>query len=195
MVPTYLLQESAAATLDPTIGSLQYGYREIAGDVPSTGERIRLVAWAIVFADTAMNGYDIAVDELANVTDEGLAAVNIADMPTDRIGSMSERDGLYGDVATIWVTASVNGEDARGAILAAQDESLLITLALSEYEAQGEDRAVRMIERVAATMAERHASLKLAPFADTMSRLPILRDLDGILENTAVTFNRYTVSS
>lgn len=198
MYQTSLLQESdSVQTLDPTIGSLQFGYREISGEVSSTGESVELFAWAIVFSDVtgAMAGYLHIVNELAAVTIDGVAAVNVAGMPTDRIGNMSERGGLYGDVATIWVTATFNDEDARGAILAAQDESLVIILALSAYTAGGDDRAVRVVERIAEIMADRHAVLKLPPFADTMSRLPILQDLDGILESTAVTYNRYTVVS
>ena len=197
MPPPLLLQQSTVSVFDPAQDASQVGYREISGDVPSTGDRVFLWCWASVFDEPikANSRYRDLVDALGKVDGEGLATTTLPHYRADRFGNMSERTDSIGDFTTIWVTATSGAGEDRGAILAAVNDALLHLLALSPYDAQQNDRAVGSLERLASSMDARQSDLTLAPWADTMSRLPILQDLDGILENSRIEFNRYAVTA
>lgn len=192
--PTQYNQRNTPVVIDPTEGASQIGYREIAGDLPSTDERLVLKAWAIVFAlqPQAISRYQLLTELLESVNSHGLAAVRLATIAADRLGNMSERTDLLGDAATIWVTALADDDASRGAILIALDDIVVHILAISPYQADGDERAVYFLERVALSMSPRLDELRFPAWGDTMSRLPILGDIGDALLNTRVGINTYT---
>lgn len=192
-----LLQTETPVILDPTAGASRVGYREITGDVPSTGEEVSLLCLAVVFEEeaAAFHRYQDIVHQLARVDGNGLAVARIPRFDADRFGNMSERTDSLGDVATLWVTGTSDGGEERGAVLMGAGGSLIQMLALTQYEAADEDRATRMVERLALAMTAREADLNLEPWAATMSYLPLLQDVGDLLLNTSITYNRYGVPS
>ena len=192
--PTQNKQHGTPIVIDPTAGASHIGYREIAGDLPSSEERITLKAWVLVFefAPQANHHYQLLHDLLESVNGSGLAAVHLAGVQAERLGSMSARTDLLGEVADIWVTAMADGSDARGAVLVALNDIVVHLLTVSPYEAEGYERAVYVLAHIAANMDERVNDLKLPAWSDTMSRLPILGDVGDALLNTRVGINRYT---
>lgn len=197
MLASRLLHQDKESVFDVTKGASNTGYREIVGVVPSSGERVRLLCWALVFADSgmALTHYESVVNLLSEVDGDGRAIFSFSDDPVNSYGSLSERTDLIGDLATIWVTATARHEPARGAVLASANGTVVHLLDISPYSATGEDRAIHMIERLAVNMASRLSEPKLPPGSDTMSRLPILGDLDDTLASTRITYNRYIAPS
>lgn len=194
MYTTNLLQQSDSAdVLEPTRGASRIGYREIGGDVPSTGERVTLLCLAVVFDEdaAATARYQEIVTTLAEVDGNGLATTRLSGFDADRFGNMSERADTLGALATLWVTGTGNGGEQRGSVLVAVDGPLIQLLALSQYVAEGQDRAPHLLEELGLAMATRQAELELEPWAATMSYLPLLQDVGSLLLDTSITFNRY----
>lgn len=194
MYTTHLLQQnSGASVFDPTAGASRMGYREIAGDVPSTGQRTSLHCHAIVFDEesAAFDRYREIVTVLGSVDGNGLAISRLPYLDADRFGSMSERTDTLGEVTTLWVTGTSAGGEKRGAVLAAVNGQLIQLLALGEYKAVGKDRATYLLEHLAHAMSARQTELELEPWAATMSYLPLLQDVGKLMLNTEITSNRY----
>ncbi len=191
---SHLLRQSSQIAFDPAQGASRAEYREIHGDLISSGERVMLHCWAIVFDHEllAQSRYDVIVALLGEVRGDARALIRLTDAPVDRFGNLSERDDLIGELATIWVTANQSQDPARGAVLLSVDTTLVHLIVIDPYLATGHERAVRIVEQLARAMAQRQAEIMLPPGADTMARLPILADLGDSLENTKVGINRYT---
>lgn len=187
-------QRNIPVVIDPTEGASQIGYREISGDLPSTGERLLLKTWAIVFdlQPQANYRYQLLRDLLESVNSKGLAAVRLDGVAADRLGSLSERTDSLGQVTTIWVTALTDDDTARGAILVALSDVVVHLLAVPPYKAEGNERGVYLLEGIATNMDVRLENLRLPAWSDTMSRLPILGDVSDALLNTRVGINTYT---
>lgn len=122
------------------------------------------------------------------------AIVSIKGVTAKRLGNMSERADLLGDVATLWVTAGNDDVAERGAFLASQNDECLQLITTSPYRALEEERAVDLVEKLALAMNQRMVNLKLPAWSDTMSRLPQLGDLGDTLYQSAITVNRYSVT-
>lgn len=191
--PRQLLLQTSPDPFDPAVDSVRYGFRVISGELPSSGERITFKAWAIVFESDllAETRYREIVDMLGQVTAEGLAAVHLADVHADRFGNMSERIDQLGELTTLWVTSMKSGDGAYGAVLVALNGVLMHLLAVDPYSAEGEERAPRILERIAMSIAARDANLKLAPEDNTLARLPFLQDLSDFLDNAIIEEDRY----
>lgn len=180
-------------SFDPTEGSAQIGYREISGDLPSTGERITLRAWAIVFAlaPSSRHHYRLIEELLGTVDGNARPIARLADIRANRFGNMSERTDLLGEYSTLWVTSLADDGEARGAVLAVLNGVMVQIIATDPYIAADVDRAAYVIERTAMNMADREAELTLPPENDTKARLPILNDVNDSLENASIGINQY----
>lgn len=187
------LSMARPVSFDPTGGSSQVGYREISGDVPSTGERITLRAWAIIFAlePSSRHHYRLMEELLGTVDGNARPVARLSDIRANRLGNLSERTDLLGDYSTLWVTSLADRGEARGAILASLNGVMIQIIATEPYIAADVDRAVYVIERTAMNMANREEKLTLPPENDTKARLPILDDVKGLLENTSIGANQY----
>ncbi len=188
------LRQTDRALFDPAIGASRIGYREISGYIPATGDRVSLTAWAIVFSDDtqATERYEQIVGLLGDVGADGLIRQSIDGVPGERFGNMSERSDLFGDFTTIWVTSNEGSGEEHGAVLVSVGGPLVQILATDLYAAQGQARAVYVIEAVARRMVARERDMLLPPESDTMSRLPILVDLYELFENASIGTNRYS---
>lgn len=194
MSQSELLHQFARVSVDPTTGASRTGYREIHGDVPSSGERVLLRCWAVVFDHEiqARAHYETIVALLGEVDGDARPIVRLAGVAFDRFGNLSEREGLIGERATIWVTTIVARLPAHGAILLGLDSELVQMLMLSPYPATGRERAPHVLEELAQSMSERQTGISLAPANNTMARLPVLGDLGDLLEHTSIGINEYT---
>ena len=195
MFGTQRLRQSSATWFDPSTGASQVGVRQISGDVPSTRQRISLIAWAIIFetAAEAKDRYDHIAQLLVDVGADARIRQPITGVEGETFGNMSERTDLIGQVSTIWVTATTGPDQARGAVLASTGGTLVQLLSTDLYVASGEDRAIYMVEALAERMAARERGMDLSPAADTMARLPILVDVHGLLEDASIVFNQYGI--
>lgn len=191
VIPQRLLYTSLPH--DPGEGASQLAYREITGNLPTTGQRITIQAWAIVFAHlpASRSHYQLLQDLLGEVGENALLLVRLANIPADRSASMSARSDLIGETATIWVTSITEDDIGRGAILTSLDGEMIHLLAIAPYVADGGDRAVHLLERIAVNMATRQRVLPMKPKNDTMSRLPVLDDVSDSLQSASIGINRY----
>lgn len=191
--PRLFRQSTNLDPYDPTIDVPQAAYREISGDLPSTGVPIALRAWALVFdgAPRSLVRYRYIENLLNNVGADGLIAVPLEGITGDRFGNMSARTDLLGEIATIWVTATADGSEARGAVLAGLTGEVVHLLSLDPYAAAGGDRAVYLLETIAMNMAARQSELLRTAADDTMSRLPLVGDAADRLDNAMVGVNWY----
>jgi hypothetical protein len=186
---------SASRHYNPTEGTSQVGYRAISGDIASSGERVQLRAWALVYplCVVADSYYDLFVSLFAEVSSDGIIALPVDGIRAEKFADMSERVDLIGERATIWVTSMMDNEEKRGGVLAAVSDNLVHLLTLDSYSAVGRERAVYVLEAITRNTAERVAGLKLSPTADTMGRLPVLQDIVDLLDNTRVDASWYKV--
>lgn len=187
------LQTTNPEFFDPTEGSSQFGYREISGDIPGTDSQVSLLAWAIVFREESgsLDSYRHIEQLLNSVGADGLVHLPISGIVGDRFGNMSERTDSIGEYTTIWVSALSGGGEERGAVLASLKGVMVQLIATSPYIATERDRAVYLVEHLAINIEARESDLSLTPENDTMSRLPKLGDVAGLLENASITINRY----
>ena len=191
--PRLFRQSTNLDPYDPTIDVPQAAYREISGDLPSTGVPIALRAWVLVFdgAPRSLVRYRYIENLLNNVGADGLISVPIEGITGDRFGNMSARTDLLGEIATIWVTATADGSDARGAVLAGLNGEAVHLVSLDPYAAAGGDRAVYLLETIAMNMAARQSELLRTAADDTMSRLPLVDDAADRLDNAMVGVSWY----
>jgi hypothetical protein len=187
---------SVSRSYNPTVGTSQVGFRAISGDLASSGERLYLRAWALVYplCVVADSSYDLFVSLFAEVGSDGIIALPIDGISGENFANMSERVDLIGERATIWVTSHNDDDEKRGAVLAAVSDNLVHLVTLEPYTGEGEDRAVYLLEDIVGNTSRRVAELKLPPTADTMGRLPVLQDIGDLLGNTRVDESWYNVA-
>lgn len=192
--PTHLL--SVSNSYSPLVGTSQVGYRAISGEIASSGERVLLRAWALVYplCVVADSHYDLFVSLLAEVNRDGIIALRIDGVNGDNFANMSERVDLIGERATIWVTSMIDDDDKRGAVMAAVSDNMVLLLTFDAYVGQGNERAVYLLENVTQNIATRVKQLKLSPTADTMGRLPVLQDIGDLLAKARVDESWYKVT-
>lgn len=186
---------SVSRFYDPTVGTSQVGFRSISGNVVSSGERVQLRAWALVYplCVVADSYYDLFVSLLAEVSSEGVIALPVDGIRGEKFADMSERVDLIGERATIWVTSMIDDDKRRGGVLAAVSDNLVYLVTMDSYVGAGPERAVYLLEAITRNTASRVAELKLSPTADTMGRLPVLQDIGDLLGNTRVDASWYKV--
>lgn len=186
---------SVSRSYSPIVGTSQVGYRAISGDIASSGERVYLRAWSLVYplCVIADSYYDLFVSLFGQVNSNGVMALPIIGISGEKFANMSERSGLIGERATIWVTSYKDDDGKRGAALAAVSDNLVHLLTFDPYLGDGDDRAVYLLEDIVANTAGRVSELRLSPTADTMGRLPVLQDIGDLLNNTRVDESWYQV--
>ena len=174
----------------------QFGHRKISGNIPSSGTNVTILAWALVFTDdtTAYDHYENIGRQLDTVGADGLIPEPIANIAGVRFGNMSERTGPFGDLTTIWVSSRADGGAERGAVLTRTAGALVQALTVDPYVALNIDRPTYLLESISIRMAYREQDLQLPPASDTMSRLPMLVDLFGLLTDARIDFNRYSTN-
>lgn len=183
---------------DATVGAFHIGHREITATMADVSATITILAWAIGFdgRSGAAVRYEDIKSILGNVGGDGLTAIHLAGIEGNQFGSMSERNDLLGEAACIWISATSDGDDRRGAVLAALDGTLVQLLTVVPYEKSAPLRSTYLLDAIAVNMEARSSDgfTSVEPNrAQVMDRLPALDDLPHVLQDGAIHTETYRV--
>ena len=124
---------------DPATSAPQVARRVFNGDIPSSGEAIRIQTWAIAFQHHPQSRarYRKLEGMLSSVNELGYIPVKLDDVPGVMVSSLSERTDLMGEFTTIWITCMDRRSEKRGALLACLNGAIVQLIATDIYEAGG----------------------------------------------------------
>lgn len=187
---------SVSHSYNPAVGTTQFGYRAISGELPSGGGRVYIRSWALVYplCVVADSYYELFVTLFAEVNSNGTAALPFEGVNGEQFADMSERVDLIGERGRIWVSSMLGEDNARGGVLTAVGDNIVYLVTLDPYVGKGDERAVYLLADIVHALAERVSRLTLSPTADTMGRLPVLQDIGELLTNTRVDESWYKVT-
>lgn len=195
-IPQYTHYTSPLRSYSPLVGTTQVGHRALSGEISSSGDRIHLRAWALVYplCSVADGNYDLFAKVFSDVNSNGLISLPVDGITGSSFINLGERQDIIGERATIWMTSASNRTDEHGAVLVAVVDNMVHLLTLDPYLGVAYERPIYLIEDIIHRVEERVAELKFSPTADTMGHLPVVQDIGDLLANTRLEASWYRVT-
>jgi len=189
-------QDGTAPAFDPTQAAMQVGFRKISFTIPEAHTATTLHAWTIIFQQHPISRARYRKLEFlfGQVDSHGFLPETVAGVSGRRASSMSERNDLIGEYATIWVTSDDVDAPERGAVLAGLNGVVIHLMAIDPIVSAGNESPAQMLDEIGRNIAARVPEMLMAHEVDeeqTVARLPQPEDLPAFAGDIQIVEDRY----